>query len=153
MQTVFNAAIDDERIRKNPCNASSVQKPQIPARKVVPWPAERVHAVRKAMNPRYQITIPLGAGVGLRQGEAFGLAVDDVDFDDDTVHVVPTGEDRRWQAVFRASEGWKDSGRAAARVGSGILAAQTSRQRLEIMKMPSRANETEVSRRGERTKT
>jgi integrase len=88
MQTVFNAAIDDERIRKNPCNASSVQKPQIPARKVVPWPAERVHAVREAMNPRYRITVPLGAGLGLRQGEAFGLAVDDVDFDDDTVHVV-----------------------------------------------------------------
>jgi integrase len=88
VQTVFNAAIDDERVRKNPCNASSVQKPQIPARKVVPWPAERVHTVREAMNPRYRVTIPLGAGLGLRQGEAFGLAVDDVDFDDDTVHVV-----------------------------------------------------------------
>lgn len=88
MQTVFNAAIDDERIRKNPCNASSVQKPQIPARKVVPWPAERVHAVREAMNPRYRLTVVLGAGLGLRQGEAFGLAVDDVDFDDETVHVV-----------------------------------------------------------------
>ncbi|MBB4907260.1 tyrosine-type recombinase/integrase [Actinophytocola algeriensis] len=88
MQTIFNAAIDDERIRKNPCNASSVQKPQIPARKVVLWPAERVHAVREAMNPRYRLTVVLGAGLGLRQGEAFGLAVDDVDFDDETVHVV-----------------------------------------------------------------
>lgn len=88
MQTVFNAAVDDERIKKNPCNAASVQKPQIPARKVVPWSAERVHAVREAMNPRYRLTVPLGAGMGLRQGEAFGLAVDDVDFDDDLVHVV-----------------------------------------------------------------
>lgn len=88
MQAVFNAAIDDERIRKNPCNASSVQKPQIPARKVVPWPAERVHAVHDAMNPRYRLTVMLGAGLGLRQGETFGLAVDDVDFADDTVHVL-----------------------------------------------------------------
>ncbi|MGB3442985.1 MAG: tyrosine-type recombinase/integrase [Actinophytocola sp.] len=76
------------RIKKNPCNASSVQKPQIPAKKVVPWPAERVHVVREATNPRYRLTVVLGAGLGLRQGEAFGLAVDDVDFDDATVHVV-----------------------------------------------------------------
>jgi integrase len=88
MQAVFNAAIDDERIRKNPCNASSVQKPQIPVRKFVPWSAERVHAVHQAMNPRYRLTVLLGAGLGLRQGESFGLAVDDVDFEDDTVHVV-----------------------------------------------------------------
>ena len=88
MQAVFNAAIDDELIRKNPCNASSVQKPQIPARKVVPWSAERVHVVHQAMAPRYRLTVLLGAGLGLRQGEAFGLAVDDVDFDEETVHIV-----------------------------------------------------------------
>jgi integrase len=88
MQAVFNAAIDDELIRKNPCNASSVQKPQIPARKVTPWPADQVHAVREAMNPRYRLTVLLGAGLGLRQGETFGLAVDDVDFEGETVHVV-----------------------------------------------------------------
>jgi len=88
VQTIFNAAIDDERVRKNPCNASSVQKPQIPLRKVVPWSAERVHAVRKAMNVRYRLTVLLGAGLGLRQGEVFGLAVEDVDFDDQVVHVL-----------------------------------------------------------------
>lgn len=87
-QTIFNAAIDDEKIRKNPCNASSVQKPQIPARKVVPWSPDRVQAVHDAMSDRYKITVLLGGGLGLRQGEVFGLAVDDVDFDNDVVHVV-----------------------------------------------------------------
>jgi integrase len=88
VQSIFNAAIDDEMVRKNPCNASSVRKPQIPARKIVPWPDERVHAVQDAMAERYKITVTLGAGLGLRQGEVFGIAIDDVDFDNDAVKVV-----------------------------------------------------------------
>lgn len=88
LQTVLNAAVDDEKIRKNPCNAASVRKPQIPARKVVPWTAERVHAVHKAMSTRYQVTVSLGAGLGLRQGEVFGLAVEDIDFDTAAVSVI-----------------------------------------------------------------
>ncbi|MGH3965289.1 MAG: tyrosine-type recombinase/integrase [Pseudonocardiaceae bacterium] len=88
VQTILNAAVDDEKIRKNPCSASSVRKPQIPPRKVKPWPLEWVHAVHDALADRYRITVPLGAGVGLRQGELFGLAVDDVDFLGKTVHVV-----------------------------------------------------------------
>lgn len=86
-QAIFNAAVDDDRIRKNPCGASSVQKPQIPERKIIPWPEERVHAVREAMSERYRVTVVLGAGLGLRQGEVFGLAVDDVDLGEDLVHV------------------------------------------------------------------
>jgi integrase len=88
VQTILNAAVDDQKIHKNPCNASSVRKPQIPSRKVKPWSSEWVHTVHDALPERYQITVPLGAGVGLRQGEVFGLAVDDVDFLGKTVHVV-----------------------------------------------------------------
>ncbi|MGX7825630.1 tyrosine-type recombinase/integrase [Actinokineospora sp. 24-640] len=87
LQTILNAAVDDERIRKNPCNAASVQKPQIPPRRVVPWSAERVHAVRAAMSERYRVTVTLGAGLGLRQGEVFALSPDDFDWDQDVVHV------------------------------------------------------------------
>jgi integrase len=87
VQSILNAAIDDELIRKNPCNASSVRKPQIPARKVVPWSRERVHAVRDAMTERYKLTVTLGAGLGLRQGEAFGLSPDDVDTENNVVVV------------------------------------------------------------------
>lgn len=62
VQTILNAAVDDEKIRKNPCSASSVRKPQIPPRKVKPWPLEWVHAVHDALSDRYRITMPLGAG-------------------------------------------------------------------------------------------
>ena len=88
VQAILNAAVDDEKIRKNPCSASSVRKPQIPPRKVKPWPSESVHAVHNTLPDRYRITVPLGAGTGLRQGEVFGLAVDDIDFLGKTVHLV-----------------------------------------------------------------
>jgi len=39
-----------------------------------------VHAVHDALPEQYRIAVSLGAGLGLRQGEIFGLAVDDVDF-------------------------------------------------------------------------
>lgn len=88
VQTILNAAVDDDLIKKNPCNAASVRKPQIPARKVVPWTRERVHAVHEAMSQRYKITVTLGAGLGLRQGEVFGLSPDDVDHESNMVNVV-----------------------------------------------------------------
>jgi len=80
VSTVFRAAVDDELLRKNPCSATSISKPRPVRRKVTPWPPERVLHVRAALPERYRILVTLGAGLGLRQGEIFGLAVDDVDF-------------------------------------------------------------------------
>lgn len=79
LRTILNAAVDDEKIRKNPCNAPSVKKPQIPPRRMRPWTNERVHAVRNALADRYRLTLLLGTGLGLRQGEALGLSIDDLD--------------------------------------------------------------------------
>jgi integrase len=86
--TILDAAVDDEKIRKNPCKAGSVHKPRIPPRKIKPWSAEQVHAVHEALVDRYKITVMLGAGLGLRQGETLGLAVDDIDFLNHVVHLV-----------------------------------------------------------------
>ncbi|HYH29626.1 MAG TPA: hypothetical protein VD903_04500 [Pseudonocardia sp.] len=76
---IFNAAVDDERLRRNPCAARSVSRPRGEYPKVAPWTAERVRAVRVALGERYRLALALGAGCGLRQGEAFGLSVDDID--------------------------------------------------------------------------
>src|SRR5690606_16895605 len=48
--------------------------------KIVPWTQDRVHNVRAALPERYRIVATLGAGLGLRQGEIFGLSPGDVDF-------------------------------------------------------------------------
>jgi integrase len=82
VSSVFGAAVDDEVIRTNPCDADSVRRnrPKVAARNVVPWPVQQVHDVRAALPEQWAVIVTLGAGLGLRQGEVFGLAVSDVDF-------------------------------------------------------------------------
>ena len=85
--SIFGAAVDDEVLAKNPCRAGSVSRPKGQAPKIVPWTLERVVAMRAALPERYQLVVTLGAGLGLRQGEIFGLARGDVDFLRSTVEV------------------------------------------------------------------
>jgi integrase len=80
VSAVFSAAVDDELLAKNPCKAGSVTPPTVTARKVVPWPGERVNAVRESLPERYRIVVTVAAGLGLRQGEVFGLSPADIDF-------------------------------------------------------------------------
>ncbi|GAA1142548.1 tyrosine-type recombinase/integrase [Ornithinicoccus hortensis] len=87
VSAIFGAAVDDDLIAKNPCKAGSVARPKVVRRKVVPWPAEWVSAMHDALPERYQIAVTLGSGLGLRQGEVFGLSPDDVDFLRGTVEV------------------------------------------------------------------
>ncbi|MDT0476791.1 tyrosine-type recombinase/integrase [Streptomyces sp. DSM 41014] len=44
-------------------------------------------AVREALPGRYRLLLVIGAGLGLRQGEALGLALEDIDFAKEVVHV------------------------------------------------------------------
>jgi integrase len=80
VSAILSAAVDDERIAKNPCKAGSVSAPKREAKKIVPWAIERVAVVSEELPERYRIAAVLGAGLGLRQGEIFGLSPDDVDF-------------------------------------------------------------------------
>ncbi len=97
---IFTAAIDDERLRRNPCAARSVTRPRGEHPKIVPWTSARVLAVRDALGERYRLLVAIGAGAGLRQGEAFGLWVDDIDLDARVVHVVRQVKLLRGQLVF-----------------------------------------------------
>jgi integrase len=78
--SILSAAVDDELIAKNPCRAGSVHRPRVEPRKVIPWTGEQVQAVTEALPERFRIAAALAAGLGLRQGEVFGLSPDDVDF-------------------------------------------------------------------------
>lgn len=97
---IFTAAIDDERIRRNPCAARSVTRPRGEYPKITPWTVERVAAVREALGERYRLALSVGAGCGLRQGEAFGLSLDDIDFDAQILHVVRQVKLMRGRFVF-----------------------------------------------------
>lgn len=87
LSTILAAAVTDDRIARNPCKAGTVKAPRAPERKIVPWTAPRVAAVRAALPGPFQAMADAGAGLGLRQGEAFGLSPDDVDFLRRVVHV------------------------------------------------------------------
>ncbi|MFI1160208.1 tyrosine-type recombinase/integrase [Streptomyces sioyaensis] len=88
VSAVFAAAVDDGIIARNPCRAGSVKAPKLDPRKLKPWTRERVLAVRSGLPEQYATAVDVGAGCGLRQGEVFGLAVDEVDFLGGVVHVV-----------------------------------------------------------------
>ncbi|MFE4800102.1 tyrosine-type recombinase/integrase [Streptomyces sp. NPDC056708] len=88
VSAAFAAAVDDGIVARNPCRAGSVRAPKLDARKLKPWTHERVLAVRAGLPEQYQAIVDVGAGCGLRQGEVFGLAVDEVDFLGGVVHVV-----------------------------------------------------------------
>jgi integrase len=59
-----------------------------------------VTAVRAALGERYRLALALGAGCGLRQGEAFGLSIDDIDENGQVIHVVRQLKLMRGQFVF-----------------------------------------------------
>ncbi|MEH0842218.1 site-specific integrase [Micromonospora sp. CPCC 205711] len=87
LRTILGAAVDDERIPKNPCAARSVSQPRPVERRVVPWKLDDIAAIRAGLPERYRAAVDLGAGCGMSQGEVFGLAVDDIDLDSGWLHI------------------------------------------------------------------
>lgn len=80
LSAIFQAAIDDERLTRNPCKKqTTLRVPTRPPAKARAWTKERVLAVQGAMDERFRICVDIGVGAGLRSGEVFGLSVDDVD--------------------------------------------------------------------------
>ncbi|MGA5192482.1 tyrosine-type recombinase/integrase [Streptomyces exfoliatus] len=108
VSTVFTAAVEDRVIRANPCSARSVKAPRLDPRKVKPWSAARVMAVRAKLPKRYQALVDPAAGCGLRQGEVFGLAVEDLDLKGGVIHVVRQAKLLRNRPVFAPPKGGKE---------------------------------------------
>jgi integrase len=100
LSSILTAAVDDKLIPSNPCSAKSVSKPQRVLPKVVPWQIETVSGVRAALPSRYRMTVDIGAGCGLRQGEIFGISPDDFDTDGGWLNIRRQVKQVRGRAVF-----------------------------------------------------
>ena len=87
VSSVFTAAVDDGLIPKNPCKAPSVRRPKSDPRKLRPWTREQVMAVKDQLPDKFKLVVDLGVGLGLRQGEIFGLSLDDIDLNTGEVEV------------------------------------------------------------------
>ncbi|MBM9505051.1 tyrosine-type recombinase/integrase [Actinacidiphila acididurans] len=107
VSAAMSAAVDDGLISKNPCQARTVQLPKPGKPRVIPWTAAQVFAVRKALPARMQATVDPGAGCGLRQGEVFGLSLDEVDFAGGWVTVNHQLKRVRGKHVFALPKGGK----------------------------------------------
>ncbi|WP_190815117.1 site-specific integrase [Saccharopolyspora pogona] len=77
---ILAAAVEDERIGRNPCQSKSVTPPKRTREPVTAWTHAQVAAKRANIAERYRPLITLGAGLGLRAGEVYGLSPDDVDW-------------------------------------------------------------------------
>lgn len=97
---MFTAAQDDGLISKNPLGGKSIKKPRPSKNKVFPWPEEQVWAVRDALPDRFRVLVDLAAGLGLRQGECFGLSLHDIDFFRGVVRVRRQVKTVRYKRVF-----------------------------------------------------
>ena len=78
VSTIFKAAVGDRLIAASPC--VRIALPKRNDSEVVPLSVSELEALVAAVPDRYRALIVLGAGMGLRQGECFGLTVDRVDF-------------------------------------------------------------------------
>ncbi|MFJ1999191.1 tyrosine-type recombinase/integrase [Streptomyces chartreusis] len=107
VRAALSAAVDDGYLSRHPCSARSVKPPALDPKRVEPWSDERVFAVQSALPERYRAMVDLGAGCGMRQGEILGIAVDAVDFDTDTLHVVQQLKLSRSKPVFALPKGGK----------------------------------------------
>ncbi len=78
VSTILKAAVGDRLIASSPC--VGIEVPKRNDAEVVPLSVSEVEAMAAAVPDRYRALIVFAAGMGLRQGECFGLTVDRVDF-------------------------------------------------------------------------
>ncbi|UUV32043.1 tyrosine-type recombinase/integrase [Amycolatopsis roodepoortensis] len=78
---MFDAAVDARKIDRNPFNSKSIPGPKRQMTLITPWPESKMHAVEHGLSPRGKISVPLGAGLGLRIGEMLAFSPDFIDRD------------------------------------------------------------------------
>jgi integrase len=77
-RSIFRAAVRDRLIASSPCDGAKV--PQSGQRRVEPLDTAAVLALIDALPDRYRGLAVLGAGAGLRPGEALGVTLNEIDF-------------------------------------------------------------------------
>ncbi|TGN65387.1 site-specific integrase [Nocardioides eburneiflavus] len=87
MNSVMLSAVEGGLIAKNPLAKRTLHTAPIVKTRIVPWKHEWVTGMAETINERYRLAVVLAAGLGLRQGECFGLSPDDVDWLKGTVRI------------------------------------------------------------------
>ncbi|ONI78525.1 hypothetical protein BWI15_01245 [Kribbella sp. ALI-6-A] len=80
-------AVADGLIKKNPAQSKLVTRPATSRSKVHVWTPDLVDRIIDVHPDEYRLIPILGAACGLRQGEIFGLALEDFDFEEQVIRV------------------------------------------------------------------
>lgn len=85
LKAIFNTAVDDGIIRRNPCRIKGAGQEQSAERPTLNIP--EVYALAAAIHPRYRALVLLGAFTSLRWAELAALRPGDIDLDACTIRV------------------------------------------------------------------
>lgn len=85
LRAIFNAAVDDGRIKRNPCRIKGADQENPPERPVAS--VSEVFAIADRINPRYRALVLTAALASLRWGELVALRRGDIDLDEGLIHV------------------------------------------------------------------
>jgi len=108
LRAILNVAVDDEKIRVNPCRIKGGGKESAPERPIAM--PESVLAIADAIDPQYHALVILGAWCSLRFGELAGLRRSRVDLLHRQIHVLEQAvELAGGKVVFKSPK--SDSGR------------------------------------------
>lgn len=138
LSTVLAAAVEDGLIPSNPCVASSVKAPRVDRRRLVPWSVETAQRVVEGHPVEFRPAPVLGAGCGLRQGEIFGLTVDNVDFLRRVIYVSRQLRLVENQTVFAPPKGGREREVPLPNVVSVALAEHVRRYGTTKVELPWR---------------
>ena len=86
LKAIFNTAVDDELIRRNPCRIKGAGQEKSAERPVLTVP--QVYALAAATDERYRVLVLLAAFTSLRWGELAALRRSDIDAQARTVRVI-----------------------------------------------------------------
>lgn len=87
LKAVLELAVADEAIKKNPAKARVIQVPKRPVEEIEVWSDAWIFSVIERHPEPYQLIPIIAAGCGLREGEIYGLALEDIDFEEKIVRV------------------------------------------------------------------
>lgn len=103
---ILEFAVEDDIIDRNPCRARPVREVKPKHRKkttaLVPITPAQSAAIRAQLPERYRATVDVARGLGLRQGEIFGLSPEGIAWTQRMVHVVRQISHDRGRTVFTA---------------------------------------------------
>jgi integrase len=87
LQGILDLAVADDAIRKNPAKSPVVRAPAQTASEIQVWDDRIVTCLIDAHPDALRALPELAVSCGLREGELFGIALEDFDFDDKTVRL------------------------------------------------------------------